>query len=88
MSSKSGRFDGQLSRLKAGAEAKATPAPTQKTVPEPEPEPQVKRDKFASYLRPEMKSKFKQAAARENRKQYEILEELLEKWLSENHPDI
>lgn len=82
--SSNGRFDGQLSRLKAGAEAKTVKTPAR----EDGPTPAAEREKFTSYLKPGMKSKLKQAVAKDGRKQYEVLDEMLEEWFLKHYPDI
>ena len=74
---------GNLARLK-GAE----PAlPTTQAPPPPEPvEPE--RVQFGSKLRTDLKMKLKVASGYERRTQVEILEEIIEKYLQERHPNL
>lgn len=86
MSSKGGRFDTQLSRLKAGAGAEPRNETGQKE--QPVSVPTMEREKFTTYIKPGMKLKLKLAVAKEGRKQYEVLDEMLEEWLERHHPDL
>ena len=74
---------GNLARLK-GAEAAS---PTTEAPPSPEPvEPE--RVQFGSKLRTDLKMKLKVASGYERRTQVEILEEIIEKYLQERHPNL
>jgi len=84
MSDKKPRF-GNLAKLKGGEPKEEAPAPV--VAPEPEPgEPE--RVQFGSKLRVDLKVKLKVASGYERRTQVEILEEIIERYLQEKHPDL
>mgnify|MGYP002713678633 CR=1 FL=1 len=55
------------------------------TEPAPAVEPRVM---FSLQIRPDLRAAIKSASALERRKMYEIVEELLEGYLEENHPQL
>ena len=76
------RFAGQLSSL-TGRPAPEAESP-QTSVPQPDTEP---LENFSSHMRRDLKRRLKMAAAKDGRKQYEIVGELVEAWLDQQHPE-
>lgn len=77
-----GRF-GVLKDVKAQAPQEERPAPI------PAPAPQAdKQLPFSSTLSGDLKRRLKMATAAEGRKQYLVLEQALEEYLSRHHPDL
>lgn len=77
-------FGSQLASL-TGRAAKEVPA----SVPTPEPAADTDPlETFSSHMTKGRKRRLKMAATREDRKIYEIVGELVETYLRENHPDL
>lgn len=77
-------FGTQLAAL-AGRTAKEVPV----SPPAPEPMPDVDPlETFSSHMTKGRKRRLKMAATREDRKIYEIVGELVEAYLQENHADL
>lgn len=75
-------FGSQLASL-TGRAAKEAPS-----VPAPEPADTDPLETFSSHMTKGRKRRLKMAATREDRKIYEIVGELVETYLRENHPDL
>ena len=86
------RFAGQLSTL-AGRTVGAVGAVGAIGEEQPSAPPlQANKDDgletFSSHMTKGRKRRLKMAATREDKKIYEIVGELVDKWLQENHPDL
>ena len=96
MSNKSSsRFAGQLSSL-AGRQPTEEKEP-QKPVAQPELTQKAAKavssdddtlETFSSHMLKGTKRRLKMAAAKEGRKQYEVVGELVEAWLAKYHPEV
>lgn len=73
------RFD-TLNAIRKGA---STPVP-----PEESPPSGVLPQPYSTYLVPSTKRRLKQVAAREDRKQFEIVEQAVLEFLDRYHPDV
>lgn len=80
MSEKKSRF-GVLKDVKAQVQQQEPPAP----MPAPEVD---KQQPFSSTLSGDLKRRLKMATAAEGRKQYLVLEQALEEYLSRHHPEL
>ena len=80
------RFAGQLSTL-AGRTVEAV-GEEQLDAPPLHANKNDGLETFSSHMTKGRKRRLKMAATREDKKIYEIVGELVEKWLQENHPDL
>ena len=81
MSEKKSRFE-VLKDVKAGVQAVEQ---AKQTAPMPEVD---KQQPFSSTLSADLKRRLKMGAAAEGRKQYLVLEQALEEYLSRHHPEL
>jgi len=87
---KAGRFSG-LDSIRSKPEAAAPVPVSSPPAPAAAPDDQGKTNKpepFSSHLLRATKRRLRQAAAREDRKLFETLEQAVEEYLSKHHPDI
>ncbi|MBB5235966.1 hypothetical protein [Deinococcus budaensis] len=83
---KAGRFSG-LDSIRSKPEAAVPVSPPAASLAVAE-DKSAKPEPFSSHLRNGTKRRLRQAAAREDRKLFETLEQAVEEYLSKHHPDI